>query len=373
MFRRRTSKVALIAIALLAALAGPPTTVSAGGSLASASADGRADAWWNETTGPAVNVNGTYTPIVGDFASTNSGDDIIWYAPGSTLEQVWVWDGTGGFAKQKLNQQVTGTYTPVVGNFGGNALDDILWYGPGTAPDVLWIATASHTFSAKAVAINGTYRPVVIDDETGLDELLWKPTSGTSGSLWKFGADGSHTTTAVGVPAGTTAIVGHFATETGCGDVFLYGPGTTPDTLWDLDCAGHITAAPQTVNGTFTPVVQDFTPTDTLWDDILWYRPTGASVLWDSDGDRTWTSSGHTVGLAGTPIPAVYEWGYLHIWSPTAPDALWWVLDETTDHKGPVDNTEIPAGYTVVNGLGDDGWTYLLWYKPGTAPEYLFH
>lgn len=72
---------------------------------------------------------------------------------------------------------MNGTYTPIVGDFGGDELDDIFWYGPGTKPDVLWISIASHTFESKPVTVNGTFTPEVLDDTLGKDDIVYRHAS----------------------------------------------------------------------------------------------------------------------------------------------------------------------------------------------------
>ena len=83
-----------------------------------------------------TDIGGSYAAIVGDFSGSRN-DDIVWYAPGSGAEQLYVADGTGTFTKVGL-PQVTGGYLPVVGDFVGDDRDEILWWTPGAARAVMW-------------------------------------------------------------------------------------------------------------------------------------------------------------------------------------------------------------------------------------------
>ena len=110
-----------ILLATVAALALVPTRASAA----------PPTGWWTETTGSSIAVNGTYVPIVGDFAG-GSTSDIIWYAPGSGTDYLWTSNGSGGFAKAPLARQINGTYTPIVGDFKRDGRDDLGIYRNGT-------------------------------------------------------------------------------------------------------------------------------------------------------------------------------------------------------------------------------------------------
>ena len=60
--------------------------------------------------------------------------------------------------------QVGGTYTPIVGNFAGGRADDIFWYAPGSTPDYLWISSTTRgSFTKVRKDVSGTYRPLVGD------------------------------------------------------------------------------------------------------------------------------------------------------------------------------------------------------------------
>jgi hypothetical protein len=337
------------------------------GSPAAAALD-PAQVFWTETTA-GLAVNGTYTPVVGDFGGPGAHDDIIWYAPGAGADHLWLSDGDGTFAKQAL-QAVNGTYEPVVGDFVGDGLEEVLWYGAGGAPDVLWHNVGGGAFASLPVTVNGVYDPVVLDDLAGHDDVIWAPPGGGAGSIWSFENGGAYITNAVDVPAGTQPLVGHFSAGV-CQDVFWYGPGATADQLWLLTCNGQKGVHPQAVFGTYQPVVQQLTQGGAAVDDILWYRSNGLSTVWHSDGDGTWTSSSHDIPFAGTPLPAAGNWGVAHIWVPNGQDGIFWDQAGAGDHVAPLLNTEMPATYTPIIGRFTGTNADIFWYRAGASAERL--
>lgn len=326
---------------------------------------------WDETTA-GLAVNGTYTPIVGDFGGAAAGrDDIVWYAPGAAADNWWISNGDTTFSKQALPMQVNGTYTPVVGDFAGTGLDDILWYAPGAAADYLWTANGLG-FDAASVNINGTYVPAVLDDTSGKDDIIWANPAGGAGSVWSFEGGGTYLSNPITSPAGSRPLVGRFNIGV-CADVFWYTPGAGADALWLMNCAGHIGSnLPQTVNGHFQPVVHDFTPSVDGLADILWFAHPGATSLWMSDGDGTWTTSSRNLPIGGTPLPVSKNWGFVQVWSPTLPDLVFWRTSDGEDFAAQLDATNMGAGYRPLIGTFVGNNADILWYQPGAAAERLF-
>ena len=96
----------------------------------------------NEKAAPPV--NGSYTPIVGDFSDVDYYDDILWYAPGKTQDATWYMYATQGKHRTVL-RTVNGTgYLPTVSDYDGNQAGDVVWFAPSgampaafAAPDVV--------------------------------------------------------------------------------------------------------------------------------------------------------------------------------------------------------------------------------------------
>lgn len=362
---RRTLQLTAAGLALAASLTAVPAPAPAH------ALDPAVPLW--EQAGAGLSVSGRYRPIVGDFGNpTAAGDDILWYAPGSAADHLWLSNGDATFEKV-APPQVDGTYTPIVGDFAGDGLDDIVWYAPGAAPDWLWTSTGAG-FTPSPLSISGTWSPVVLDDLVGKDDIVWAREGGGAGHVWTFTAGGAFATRAITSPAGSRPVVGHFSPGP-CGDVFWYAPGPAPDALWWMDCTGAAITAPQTVNGTYQPVVVDLRGDGAGVDEILWYRSGAPSAVWTSTSTiGTWSTESVTIPVAGRAIPVRGLWGLVHLWSTTGPDLAYWT-DGPTDGPflGPVASAELPAGSLPLVGRFVGGTEGIFWYRPGPGAERLFH
>jgi hypothetical protein len=85
---------------------------------------------------------------------------VFWYGPGSATDRLWSGTDTRGeFIRQGV--PVDGTYTPVAGDFDGDGNTDVFWYGPGSATDRLWSGTDTRgEFIRQGVPVDGTYTPI---------------------------------------------------------------------------------------------------------------------------------------------------------------------------------------------------------------------
>ena len=116
---------------------------------------------------------------------------MFWYAPGATVDKVWLHRAGGGYSS--LARQVAGTYRWSVGDLDGDGRDDIIWYAPGTATDSVFYGAPEAEFGRQALTINGDYTPIVADlDGSGRDGLiLYGLGSGTDHWFrWSVGAGG---------------------------------------------------------------------------------------------------------------------------------------------------------------------------------------
>ena len=181
--------------------------------------------WWYganlAVTSTRVNVNGTYTPLVGSWDdSADYASDIFWYAPGATRESIWTGKTSKSFVARGA-PQVAGTYRPAV--YGD---ESILWHAPGTAQDRWWSQVAytrSTPVSQQAITVNESYqaysvlgRPFLYQPGPGLDRAV-------------FGYSGSSLTTTVGNVPGGPHVVGASAESA---LIVFHAPGPETDHIW---------------------------------------------------------------------------------------------------------------------------------------------
>lgn len=204
-------------------------------------------------------VNGTYTPLVGDF-DADGFDEILWYAPGTTAD--FMWNFTSYTTVQSRAFAANGNYPrPVVGDFTGDFASDILWYAPGSAADFLWDFNAGGGFNSARRVINGNYRPVsgsIGNDRT--DDIFWYAPGSAGDFLWDFTPGSTSFTTKSQTVNGASYLpfsLDIFNDGPGNHDIFWYAPGTTPDTVWDWFKGQRFTHS-TTVDGEFLTAPGDF-------------------------------------------------------------------------------------------------------------------
>lgn len=365
---RRCAAVLAVVTGLLAAVAGRAEACT-----------GCAYNFFQAETGAGVQVSGTYTPLVGNFAG-DGHDDIFWYAPGSAPDSLWVGGPRGSFSRQAFS--VNGTYTPVVGNFSGDGYTDILWYAPGSAADSLWTSVSTPaTFSASAISIGGTYQPIVLRHSfaaaaappsarslrilTVPDQLVWYAPGSGGDSIWLFdtSSPGRHTSQSLSLP-GSPRLVPLYANGDVYEDLFFYNPGTGTDATLLFDAGGGFSVTPYTVNGSY----QLLPVGATLNQQILWLGAGSAvDALWGNFSGTLTSVSTDPVNASG-PIGATSGASDAYIYNATGPD-----LNLTNGQVTDALDTDIPAGAVLVRGDFDgDGGEDLLAYRPGSGAERLY-
>ena len=248
-------------------------------------------------------VNGTYTPLVGDFDG-NGRSDIFWYAPGTAADGLWL-TRSDGAPPVKLSPTVNGTYVPFVGDFDGNGRDDIFWYGPGSAADGLWLAAGGGSFSASGVSVGGDYEPLVGDfDGNGRSDIFWYAPAGGATSpeqFWLSRSTGGFAVSARTVANGFEPFVGDFNGDAR-DDIFWYGPGSRADAIWFGGTGGSFVSSSRSVGGIYQPLVGDFDGNGL--DDIVWYAAGGTTDwLWSAQTSATFQS--RSLAVNGTYEPVV--------------------------------------------------------------------
>lgn len=227
-----------------------------------------------------LTINGTYTPLVGDFDG-NGYDDIYWYAPGSAPDVIWRFTGGGSYSP--VTTSISGTYRPVVVDANGDGRDDVLWYAPGAGPDSLWLfGPGATTHTSKALSITPTYTPVVgpfgvPGPGQPTDRIYFYNAAGPD-LVWSFDTSGSPTATATpNIDGAYTVLPGRFVEEA-YGSLFFYGPGSLPEHLWafgpglDDPAEQEVTS----VSGTYKPTTADID--DNGFTDIVWPSTSSARI-----------------------------------------------------------------------------------------------
>jgi hypothetical protein len=244
-------------------------------------------------------VGATSIVLEGDF-TTSPGTDVFAYNPGPKDDGVVkiVPSGAGGAVTTYVFKLVNGTYTPLVGDFDGNGLDDIIWYAPGAGVDTMYrFAGSVGGHASMPLTINGTYQPVVLDaDDDGYDDVLWYAPGAAADSMWLFGPGASHTTKAVTINGTYQVRRGRFYNfESSPQDQLLFFNPSGPDSIWSFDDdADHTSKMLPNVDGAYRPLIGHFRSPS--FDSLFWYRPgAGMDLLW-------WFSTfGSVIGFDSPP------------------------------------------------------------------------
>jgi hypothetical protein len=278
-------------------------------------------------TSRATPVNGTYLPIPGDF--TGDGlDDVFFYAPGSTLDYLWVSTGTG-FASRAF--PVNGVYRPTAGDFDGDGVDDLFFFAAGPAADHMWYfdpGGTTYTSVPSPADTASTTRPAAGDlDGNGVDDVLFYTPNG-SDVVWRHESGGARSAAPIAISTASNLGVGDvdgdgrddvlqqstrtggirwfFGTASGgfdqttgstsprnrpivadlsCdlrADVVMYQPGSGADSLWRSRAGGRPSFAQEAlaVSGEYLyPFTGDFDGNGC--DDVFWYQPgPRADTIW---------------------------------------------------------------------------------------------
>lgn len=285
--------------------------------------------WRNGNTATPAYFTASRT-IEGDFGGPN-GTDVFLYNPGSGADGILSAAPTegGGFNQSLRPETINGTYTPVVGDFDGNAIDDILWYAPGAGADTIWLFKANGSHTAKAVTINGSYKPTAINvDGDGYSDIVWYAPGTAPDSIWRFGPSANHTTKSIAINGSYQLIPGHFSdvAEGSPQRRLLFFNKSGADSIWTFDTnADHTSASIPNIDGNFTPVVGEFT--STTRDAVLFYRPGTSTERFISFNANGSVNQLDAPNVNGSYDPAVGDYdgnGYQDIaWTSGGKAVLW--------------------------------------------------
>ncbi|HEX7133451.1 MAG TPA: hypothetical protein VF228_12810 [Iamia sp.] len=274
------------------------------------------DAFWSSNqdgtwTASALSVSGTYTPYVGSFGGHDDGLDVLWYST-TGASQLWDFqDPEGGLVKTPL-PTVTGTGTILIGDFTTDGATDIVRYRPGAPVEQWWDFDhpeegTGPDLTTRTFSVGGTYTPIVgafhtdtISGDYGAD-ILWYAPGSTADSLWDFDPHATFTKTALAINGTFTPIVAQWVADAAA-DILWYAPGAAADSLWDFnEGTNTVQKTPLTINGTYTPYACSCfnSGSGDRWD-ILWHGVGNApDALWSIKGS---TFSPTSYSYPGTSI-----------------------------------------------------------------------
>ena len=323
-----------------------------------------------------IGLSGTYFPLVGQFAG-DAATDIFWYAPGTGADSLWIGHAgqRGSNAFTKVPMTVNKSYIPVVGDFYGDDYSDILWYAPGTGSDAVWVsANVPGYFTSQAISINGTFKPTVLHDFTAAnrkDDILWYAPGSAGDYLWHFDEAGTGNKTTKNLTLSATnyqVVVGDWNADL-LEDLFLYAPGSTADYRW--------AAKP---DGTFATSRKDVS---TTYKAVPIYQTTGDGILWWGDGSTNeayWVRSGSTfasrsipsVNVRGAVTPAALQTAYVEVSNDldgafvgTSSGGDWYALVDKASQSKHDMTTQLP----VIGDFDDDDYADVIWYGAGTVKD----
>lgn len=312
-------------------------------------------------------VTGTYRPIALDADGDQRGD-VLWYAPGTTPDWLWLGLGSGTFASRPIT--ASGTYDQVLADdLDGDGRDDVLWYSTASGRAYVWRAFDGSSFRSVALAPGPLRRPLLVDrDGDGDAEILWYG-PGAIGDHWSLWSGSGFTTQARSVSGDYQPFTGDFDGN-GRTDVFWYAPGSAPDAIWFHEGSGWVRNQGVQVQGTYQPIVADLYRDQA--DEILWYRPGPASdSIWG--GGRAYPDGVRSVAVSGTYQPFVADLegdgrDDLVWYAPGAASDWWWTWStDTALTSRPLQlRTRHQAVVGAFSSGGADG---VLWYQPGPVPE----
>ena len=215
--------------------------------------------------------------VTGNFYA-GPRDELFYYRPGKSPDDLYTITKVSGQPQFNLvgTFTVNGTYTPLVGDFDGDNFDEILWYAPGFAPDYLWDFTSYSNVQSRAYPVNGHYSRPTVGDYTGdgADDILWYNPGFGADYLWEYNPGGQFTSHRADVNGHYVPVSGSFTWDT-TDDIVWYAPGTATDYLWDYAPGSTaFRSIPQTVNGTaYQPFSLDPFADGIGNEDIFWYAP----------------------------------------------------------------------------------------------------
>lgn len=215
-------------------------------------------------------------------------DEVLFYAAGSAPDRVdhFRWNVGSNLSRTSRAISVNGSYSPVSGDYDGNGQADVLWYAPGGAPDFIWLtggdATRSTGQRSVPVTINGSYQ-ILAESFTGSeqrDELAFLASGPAPDVLWTFDGFGGH----IATPATNAAVGIALPLDGGTDAVMTWFPGSSPAILqFAPDPPTSRPSGNSPIGSGYIPLVGDFVGTVGA-SSVLWYAPGPARERLDIGG-----------------------------------------------------------------------------------------
>jgi hypothetical protein len=282
-------------------------------------------------------IAGSYRPVVGNFrgparvGSSTVAEEVVFYAPGTTADALWRVAPNRAISSSALDIDIQAV--PFVADLDGDGWDDIIWYAPGTTLGQISFGGAS-SFTTVSRPVSGSYRVAIGDfDCDGRDEVLWHGPGTVTDRRWEVSA--ARAVTSVGAEvAGTFRLVvanldGDEAGGHPCDDLVRYAPGTAPDSITYGGPSGAVVGA--AVSGTYAPFAGDFDGDGR--DEVFWYAPGSAGdAVWSVSAARVRTSSATQVQGTYAPVTGDLDGDATSdvVWFTSAPSVpLWWGFPST--------------------------------------------
>lgn len=330
------------------------------------------DGFWNYHP---LEVQGTFEPLVGDFAG-DGASDVFWYAPGPAADSLWIGrrGARGASTFRRMGQRVSGDYRTVVGDFAGDGHEDILWYAPGPRADSLWVSRGDGTFAARSVSITGYFDDAVRlrDYQGGKDDILWH-TRVTDRPEYRWRLDdagsGTYVSDRLELTDFASPTVGDWDGD-GYEDVLWSNPNDRTKTYWLLPPDGSVVERELVLNGASQPtVVYDLPRDGILW----WHDGAGAEKYTRPDASATFASVPVRT-VDGTGRVTTFPVGAAIISGPQVYDGLFVGTESGGEFYGLAsEGHEKGSQLPVVGDFDGDGWSDVLWYAPGDAADELWY
>lgn len=235
----------------------------------------------------ALPLTGRGRPTVGDL-NKDGRDDVLWYRPGTDPDEVWLANGTGGFAVSTFavpDGGGVGTRMTQL-DWDGDGTADLLFSTPGQSTVTLLRGSSSGTPTTSSLPVSGNAIPVVGDyDADGDEDVLFYRASVVRLPLLQFDPDTGYTITNLSLSGGPYRPVSGDFDGDRRSDVLWYAPGGSADSTW-YSRGSHDTVSGEQIvafdtvntpmNGGYQPLSADLDGDQ--HDDIIWATPTGGST-----------------------------------------------------------------------------------------------